>query len=360
MLDICSQLCLEKCWGGVRSAEVALLLWIWIGLILICIGIYVLLGCKKAWKLILICGSLFLFSTFIVPMSGVYRVLCPEDLSGDGYMWLSFNVKVQYSSNIILLRWVFPQFVPTAAGMIGLLINKDKVERWGIFCVPIILYSTFCFVGMVALALSFFFVGLYKYPNKKEYICRALHWKNLCALAVGALLCVYILGNVLQPKPEDVSMQFGRTDYTEYWELLIVFQLSWMVWCFILLKKERKNYLMYCAGLILFLLPFFSYGMYNDLVMRSSIPALFVIYVLVAKNIVDPENDKFYRNLLIGCLVLNSVGSVNELVQAAKASNGYEANKFKYASNEEYMTGAFGWQYVNWSEEDSIIRWIIK
>ncbi len=351
---------LGKMLGGIRSAEIALLLWTWLGLILTCVGIYAFLGCKKAWKLILICVSLFLFSTFIVPMSGVYQILRPEDLSGDGYMWLSFDIKAQYSSNITLLRWVFPQFVPTAVGMVGLLINKDKVENWGIFCAPIILYSTFCFVGMAALAGVLYFVGLYKCKDKKEYASKTFHWKNLCSLAVGALLCIYILGNVLQPKPEDVAMQFGLMDYSGNVVFLIVFQLSWMLWCFILLKRERKNELMYCAGLVLFLLPFFFYGMYNDLVMRSSIPALFVIYVLVAKNIVDSENDKFYRNLLIGCLVLNSVGSVNELVQAAKASNGYEANKFKYMSSEEFMTGAFGWQYVNWNEEDSVVRWIMK
>lgn len=349
-----------KLLGGVRSAEIAMLLWTWVGLILTCVGIYLYLGCNKAWKLILICVSLFLFSTFVVPMSSVYHILHPEDLTGDGYMWLSLNVKVQYSSNIVLLRWVFPQFVPTAVGMVGLLLHKDKVEHWGIFCMPIVLYSTFCFVGMAALALAFFLVMLYKSQNKKECIGRAFHWKNLCSLAVGALLCIYILGNVLQPKPEDVSMQFSRIDYSGYGALLVVFQFSWLLWCFLLLKRERKNYMMYCAGVILFLLPFFSYGMYNDLVMRSSIPALFLLNVLVTKNIVDSGNNKFYRNLLIGCLVLNSVGSVNELVQAAKASTGYEANKFKYMSNEEFMTGAFGWQYVNWSEEDSVIRWIMK
>lgn len=254
--------------GGIRTAEIVLLLWTWIGLILVCIGIYIFVNCKKSWKLILICMTLFLFSTFLVPLSGAYQILCPEDW-GDGYMWISSNIKIQYSSNIILLRWVFPQFVPTAVGMIGLLINKDKVENWGIFCVPMILYSTFCFVGMVALVLAFFVVELFMYHDKKEYFRRAFHWRNLCSLVVGTLLCIYILGNVLQPKPEDISMQFKFMDYSGYGIVWLIFQLSWITWCFILLRKEYKNYFMYCAGFILFLLPFFSYGLYNDLVMRK-------------------------------------------------------------------------------------------
>lgn len=62
--------------GGGRTAELILLLWTCTGLLLTCIGLFVFLECKKRWKLILICVVLAAFSTFIVPLSGIYRVLC--------------------------------------------------------------------------------------------------------------------------------------------------------------------------------------------------------------------------------------------------------------------------------------------
>jgi len=118
---------------------------------------------------------------------------------------------------------------------------------------------------------------------------------------------------------------------------------------------------MYCAGFILFVLPFFSFGIFNDLVMRSSIPSLFVLCVLVMKNVVGEDVDKFYKSLLIGCLALSVVGGANELANAVRISGTYEQNKADRDS-EVFLTDerGWGWQYVNWDEENSVVRWIIK
>lgn len=345
--------------GGVRTAEIILLLWTCMGLLFTCMGIYVFLKCKKEWKIVIICAVLFLFSTFIVPLSGIYRILCPEDI-GDGYYWLSATIKIQYTGNVTLLRWVFPQFVPTAAAMAGLLTNRRKVKNWGIMCAPLVLYSTFCFVGVVAIIVEFFILDTCLCNDRKGYFRRAFHWKNICSVVVAGTLSIYILGNVLQTKPEDSGMGFEWIDYTGHGVLWILFQLSWLFWCIILLKNEYKNHLLYCAGSVLFLLPACSFGTWNDLVMRSSIPALFILCTLVMKNIVNADMNKVYRNLLIGCLILNAVGGVNELVLAVRESVGYMDNRSKCMGNGEFMAGSTGWQYVNWDEENSVVQWIIR
>lgn len=348
-----------KIYGGVNTAEFILLIWVCAGLLLTCISIYVYLGCKSEWKLLLICGVLVTFSTFIVPLSGLYRILCPEDV-GDGYHWLSSSIRIQYSSNIILLRWVFPQFVPTIVAVIGLLLNRNQIGSWGIFCAPIVLYSTFCFVGIVALVLEFIVVDWFLAIDKKRFASKLLGWGNLYSVVVALVLCIYILGNVLQPKPDSVAMKFSLIDYSGHEVLWIVFQMSWILWCLILIKKESKNHLLYCSGIILFLLPFGSLGIWNDFVMRCSIPALFVLCILVTKNVVDIENERFYKNLLIGCLVLNVFGGGNELMLALKSSGMQEDNRWKYASSEEFLLGEYGWQYVNWDEKNSIVQWVLK
>lgn len=348
-----------KC-AGIYATEAAMFFSVCIGLLITCVGLYTYFGCKKEWKLILICFVLITFSTFTVIMSGVYRVLCPKDVS-DGSQWLSLSVLIQYSSNIVLLRWVFVQFVPTVVAMTGILLNRDKVENWGTFFFPVILYSTFCFVGMAVLLLGFCIWDIYLCEDKKRYFCRIFCWKNLCSIPLAAVLCIYILGNVLQPKPENVAMNLSFINYAGHEVLWVTFQLSWMIWCFILWKNERKNHLMYCAGFILFVLPFFSFGIFNDLVMRSSIPSLFVLCVLVMKNVVGEDVDKFYKSLLIGCLALSVVGGANELANAVRISGTYEQNKADRDS-EVFLTDerGWGWQYVNWDEENSVVRWIIK
>ena len=107
------------------------------------------------------------------------------------------------------------------------------------------------------------------------------------------------------------------------------------------------------------LLPFFSMGIWNDFVMRCSIPSLFILCVLVIKNVINTGVEKFYRNLLIGCLALNMVGGINVLYLAVKDSRGQVEHRYKVDS-EEFLKSDYGWQYINWDEENSIIRPILK
>ena len=53
----------------------------------------------------------------------------------------------------------------------------------------------------------------------------------------------------------------------------------------LLLKRHKSDLIYYVSILSLFILPFFKMGMYNDLVMRASIPALFVLMIYVVQNL---------------------------------------------------------------------------
>jgi hypothetical protein len=58
---------------------------------------------------------------------------------------------------------------------------------------------------------------------------------------------------------------------------------------------------------ILSVLPFYQFGEMNDFLMRASIPALFVMAVLVGKTILDTSQSRRYRALLFVLFILGSV-----------------------------------------------------
>ena len=138
--------------GGAEIAEWVMLLWTWAGLILVGIRCWKYIDSYSGWKLVAVGLGMILFSTFASQMSEIYGNLLPEDV-GNGFHWMSSSIRIQYSSNIILLRWVFPQTVASWLVCIMILEKQNDIQSWGVICAPLMLYSTFAFVGLCFLLL---------------------------------------------------------------------------------------------------------------------------------------------------------------------------------------------------------------
>lgn len=345
-------------------AQLVLYYWVVLGLFTICINLYKFAGEGHPAKLLLICFGLIMFATFICPLSGIYRVYFPGDVS-DGTQWISKSIFIQYSSNITLLRWVFPQFVPTGVAVSFLLLHRKDYKEWGAVCVPVILYSTFAFLGMAAILVLLFFMDLLE--NKKEernnLFKELFSRSNLLSLVLGSVLVIFIGGNILQQKPETANMGLKVIDYSNHIWTLITFEASWVLWLLILLKREHKNKILYAAAICLFVLPFFTMGEWNDLCMRASIPALLILCFLVIKNLLlYLRSDRFYAGMLILCLVLCGIGNIREfrdaIIDTVADSKNYNDC---FEKGEDFFDSAefIKWQYVDW-EPDGIIRFILK
>lgn len=351
--------------GKFEAAEWCLLVWCWLGLFLTGIKCWNYIDGKRRWKLLAVGMCMILFSTFISPLTTLYGYLIPGDC-GDGVHWMSASIRIQYSSNIILLRWVFPQTIPAWLTSIMLLERRKDIRSWGLTCVPLILYSTFAFIGIVIIAL---FWGLVDYKksgksiNRVGYIKDLFSSHNLAALFVLAVLSAYLSGNILQPKPSEAAMGLTQIDYTHYKTLFVLFHLSWGIWIALLFWKEGKQELLYTIVISLFLFPFVSLGTYNDLCMRASIPALFLLCILVMRQLLSEKSRKAYRLLLLCALLISSTKSCKELYRAVTQGGIHAGNHCTPYHNltelmEEFTPATY--QYVDWNVENGINQWIVR
>ena len=356
---------------GFNAASDFMLIWCTLGLVLTILLLYKEFGeIDGHWKpviMLIIVACLFLFSTFIVPISGIYRIWFPQDL-GDGLHWLSNSVLIQYSSNITLLRWVFPQFVPTTVVIALLLRFYRKYDFWLFISSPLILYSAFTFLGCIMLMALLFIVNIVRKQGGIISIKSIFSIYNITGGIVALISLIYISGNILQKKPDSAGMGIEFIDYSNDFCLLIMFHITWILWVIIILYKDNKNSFVLAVSICLLSFPFVKMGLYNDLCMRTSIPALLCLCYLIIKNLtgalfVQKERNGFYVLVIILFLVGTGIGSAYELYSAIQAtvpfSRNYEWGEYKNAleffNSAEYTF----FQYVDWNKND-VCHLIIK
>lgn len=320
---------------GFMFAQNIILVWSVIGLFLTVLNISRLSwGGYSAYSLTIIILGIIFFSTFIGPFTALYRLFNPKD-AGDAIYWMSQSVWIQYSSNITNLKWVFPQFVPTALQISLLLKHRENYSLWGIICIPALLNSAFCFFGMSIILVLVLIADFYTDKNKK-LMQQLFDFKNLVSMILLIILGSYIFAIILQDKPAEFKMGLSLIDYRNKVLLLLFFELSWLLWLLPLCK--RKNSMLIASSIYLLILPFFSLGMFNDLCMRSSIPALCIICFNILLRIFSTKK---YKLLLAFCLLISSYTSTVDLIDGIKKS-GLHAGNFNapYETFEDFFNDA--------------------
>ncbi len=295
---------------------------------------------------------LFTFATFICPLSGIFSKWYPWEL-GDGVHWLSNTIYIQYSSNITLLSYVFPQAVPALLSVSLLRSMRREYDKWGLILAPLALYSAFVFLGMALLMATIFAADAIIGWGECLKSGKILSVYNICSAFTALCPVLNLLGVILQEKPESAAMGLQLIDYTGYVHTLVFFEAAWLLW--VLILSRPKSVLILAASVNLFFYPFFMMGYYNDLCMRASIPALLILCVEAAERLVLSFNrDRWYSLLIAACLVITAAGPFQELSYCCKNRNTESRNYYElYESSEDFFFSYdfLEYQYVDWDPE---------
>jgi hypothetical protein len=228
----------------------------------------------------------------------------------------------EYSSFSTLLFWVPGQAIGLWIVM-GVLIDmykKEKTEHFPIFASLLMFWSPLGFVGMLPFAL---------FAIKKN---KLLLINIACALLILLFFYFYYSANIFGTLHAKEYMGLWKADARIFWLRFAIFIFSEAfvpIALIFSLKKhldEKLKKLFYIAAIMLLTLPFFKYGLLNDLVMRSSIPSIFIIFLcsyslLVSKRV--RQQHKFLWLGLIIYFILGSVTSVTEINRAIRSEPNY-------------------------------------
>lgn len=285
-----------KIFNSFRVTEIVNYIWTEIGLILVWLNIVRLIKIKKIWQQFL---SLVIFIFFSGPMcfaQFIRFLIYHQKINSLHFLVFMRGIKLQYSSNYALLRWVFPQVIAIWITMLLFLENKEKIKYYIPLMLPSLLFGTLSFAGLIPIALGVAVVVLIHKRNFIDWIKNIFSLENLLTLfSLGTILILYFSGNILSEKPSDISLQ--RISYGILWGLYFIFVGVMVVpYALCIWSDNKKNELFYISVGSLLIFPLFKMGLCNDLVMRCSIPSLFILMLLVIKFLNSHVNIKNFKN----------------------------------------------------------------
>lgn len=323
---------------------------------------------RKPAHLLVIFAVIMLFAPFNALMQFLYMIIYPDrTVTAFHFQWISEDINVQLSSNLTLLRYVFPQFVPSLIVVSLLFKLRKRYDKWAFIASPLLSFSVFAFMGIVELMLVLFVFDMIKDKNVKKSLRSILSLENIAGVVSASLFLLYLAGNILQPKPSGAENALKLVDYSELPLVLLLHEIAWGLWLIFLFKTNKKEPLLWAVSLCLFIFPFLEFGHYNDLCIRGSMPALLCLCFLLAKDLTGALGSANKRLLptaaIVIALLLSGIFPALEEMHLPENKSILSQEYYwdEYSNSLSFFT-EYEWtryQYINW-EENSISNFILR
>lgn len=257
--------------------------------------------------------------------------------------------RIQYSSNTTALMWVPTHFL--ASGLCTmLLLQLRRQPRFlassGVVFAACLFWSPFVAIGLVPLIIvTLMDNGLRPF----------LRWQNiLCAAPLVLLLVVFLVGGT-----SDIphGWLWSKSDWGElaYWaelayKLAIFYLAEFLILALLLWRCQpqvwrERPFVASVAALIV--LPAYTFGYYNDLVMRASLPSLMVLCWYCAQAVSSLDLPTWRRNgaaertpstprrmvskgVLLASLIIGAITPLHELLRAARSFKDNQAYRYQH------------------------------
>ncbi len=228
----------------------------------------------------------------------------------------------QYSSNSTLLCWV-PQHCLPGWILTGLIMNLSlqQVSRRIMFFAAALsgLWSPFITIGLIPIILA----SLYR-----SRIHEAISFQNLVvAPLILVIIALFLASHIPQMIPHGAI--WNLYDFYALWPKYLLFLVLevfvFAIFCIPSLPqwRGRGTPLFILALVTLTVLPLYRVGANTDLMMRASIPSLFVLWVFLLGTLTSREGVGLNPQAKRGVLVLLLVASIGGGSEIARSLNGY-------------------------------------
>ncbi len=285
---------------GLQAADFLLYLWTAFGFALV---LWVAISLFATRRERLICGAVMLgFGGLdLIGFPLMFHQVPP--LGQHIEWWASF---AQYSSNSTLLFWVPNHALPAWLGLLMVLRHWRTTELARVtllLAASIPLWSPLSAFGLV----PFFLIGLNWRRDLGALLALRSGWPFI---ALAALVARYVTMDTQAIARGWAIDMFGNAE--SFWYVYTAFcLLEFGILALLLARLQAFDFKVGIAVLILLLLPFYRFGPGNDLVMRSSIPALMVLALATVRPLAS-SNRQGARVLLALVLIVGATGSAQE------------------------------------------------
>lgn len=271
---------------GFMVARVFMAVWGIAGLVLVFLNL-VRITRSKTFFMQMRSLVILLFFSGALPLA---QIICNDVYSGSMYSlgahhWLLVeDFMLQYRSNLVMLRWVYPQVIVVWLIVIMLLEHKDDFDSFVFLLLPIVLYGTFSIIIPVIVAFVLVVARLVRGRDVGKTLKKTFSLSNiLTAATLGIILFTYFLGYMQVEKPEYVGFHIQEINIRTVWVIVIFCLCMFGIYSICIFKEQKRNIIYYVVNICLLAIPFFRMGLCNDWVMGASIPGLFIIMIYVIR-----------------------------------------------------------------------------
>ncbi|MES2090100.1 MAG: hypothetical protein V4532_09005 [Pseudomonadota bacterium] len=221
--------------------------------------------------------------------------------------WANF---AQYSSNSTLLFWVPNHALPSWLGVVLVLRHWRSAELSKlapVLAATIPLWSPLAAVGLA----PFIMMGVNWRRDYRNLISiqSSLPWLGL-ALIVARYITLDAQGI---PSRWAFYDFVGIIDFLKSYFIFVGVEFGLLV--FVLFRMKAFDVQLWIAVMILLALPLYRFGLANDFVMRSSIPALTVVALATVRPLTS-LNNRFWHGVLLAVMIIGAMGSAQEPLRA--------------------------------------------
>ena len=259
-------------WFGLAALNWAVPLWTWCGVALLMLLFTRRFSEPRAALVaaVVLMGFSGMDFLRIVLLSGdVVPLFSDSHIETDEFL----TFKVQYSSNTTALMWVPQHFI--ASGLYTTLLIQLRRQPQFLAVSGILLAASPFWSPFVALGLLPLVMVLLRDNGIRPF----LHWQNLLLAGPLAGLLVAYLTSDLRGIPS--GWLWHKADWAVLVEWFPVFYLTEFLGLVLLLwlvrPPVRRDPFVMAGVATLLLLPLYTYGHFNDLGMRTSLPALMIL-----------------------------------------------------------------------------------
>ena len=272
------------------------------------------------------CGALNLCQNVINGLFG------SEMYSLGQYHWILIsNIMLQYRSNLIMIRWVFPQVIVPWMVTMMFVEHKDDVKHYMALILPTIMFGTFSFGALAVIAVIYALFKILKHDiTIKGIVC---NFNTIIALTSGVILFFYFFGYMQVKKPVSSSFRWQIYQGKYIWVYLLFCFFMFGIYAICTWKENRREPLWYINLAVLMFLPWCRMGLCNDVVMSGSIPSLFYLMISVLMVLFKDEQSQslgirkgiIIATFLIGCWypALELRDNVVDNTQGMNLGDGY-------------------------------------
>ncbi len=246
--------------------------------------------------------------------------------------WASTNMAMsvwQYSSFTTQLFWVFNQAIPAWLATALLLNQQDRKSLVFTFSLAM-LFAPLPAIGL----LPFLVYRLIEKRNQIEQpdagaptgpiLLQSISFQNIVVPAALAFVALAFLGTQRSAPVHGFVWEFVPFSGDLLLRYAAFCMLEFLVFGLLVMRPNQDRRLLTLALSVLLLTPLYVYGTFSDLVMRASIPALLVVFMIGFRNLLaDPPGvtlrSRLSRGLVIAVLLIGAITPLHEIGRSTDA-----------------------------------------